>query len=142
MPEQLEFSDLVATGRAPVTGKACLDFRLDLKRALVQDIKECRWSREQIADGMSKLLGYSVSRAQIDAIVAETHRQRLGAEWVPAWVQVTGSTRVLELVCLHSGLYLANEIDHNLAQIARMELTKKRLSRDIDALRKRLAGKV
>jgi hypothetical protein len=125
---------------AYILGEA--DFHLRVKRAAVQDLKECRWSREQVALGLTKLIGREVSLAQIDSILAETKLHRLPAEWLPAWVRVTGSKRLLELLCAECGMYLADVTEHDLAGLAREQLQLEKVSSKIDMLRKRLAEQV
>ncbi|KKL21473.1 hypothetical protein LCGC14_2445110 [marine sediment metagenome] len=111
-----------------------------VKRAAAQDLKECRWSREQVAEGLSKLIGRQISLAQIDAMIAETKTHRLPAELIPAWVRITGSARILDLVCAECGLWLADETEHDLAELSRAELDREKAAGKADELRKRLAG--
>ncbi len=129
-------------GRGPIYERGDLDLHLRVKRAAAQDLAECRWSREQIAEALSKLVGRDVSLAQIDAITAETKNHRMPAEWVPAWVRVTGSRRLLELLCAESGMWLADAIEHDLAELARAQIQSERVNGKIAELRKRVEAKV
>ena len=115
------------------------DLHLAVKRAAVQDLKECRWSRQQIAEGLSTLVGRELSLAQLDAILAETKIHRMPAEWVPAWVRVTGSRRILDLLCAASGFWVADANDRDLADLARAQLDRKRLDKKIHLLQGRFA---
>lgn len=114
------------------------DLPLMIKRYAAMDIRECRRSRDEIADGLSRLLAKHITVAQIDAITAETKANRLPAEWLPAWVRVTGSTRVLDLIVGSSGHWLADNVERDLADLSRAELDRKRLEERICALRARV----
>lgn len=118
------------------------DLHLRIKRAAALDLKACRYSRTEVADAIGRLIGRPVSTAQIDAIVAESHAHRLPAEWIPAWCRVTGSTRILEMLCAEAGLWLADDTEHDLAELARAELNKHKAAERAAVLRKLLAGKV
>jgi hypothetical protein len=141
MSDQLEFSDLLGSGRAAVY-RGSHDLHVALKHAAAKDVKQCPLSRGEIADRISMLVGARITVAQIDAILAESHKNRMPAEWVPAWVQVTGSTRILELLCASANLHLAGEVEHDLADLARAQLQHEKLTNKIEALRKRLAEMV
>ncbi len=117
------------------------DLHLAVKRAAVQDLKECRWSRQQIAEGLSTLVGREVSLAQLDAMLADTKIHRMPAEWVPAWVRVTGSRRILDLLCAAAGFWVADADEHDLADLARAELERERLEKKIHLLQGRFAEK-
>ena len=139
----LDQGDL-ADGRSPFRSyrQDQADLPLLVKRAAAQDLKECRWSREEVAEGLSRLIGRPISLAQIDAMLAETKQHRLPAEWIPAWARVTGSTRILALVCAECGLWLADETEHDLAELARAEMEREKAGARAEELRKRLAEEV
>jgi hypothetical protein len=132
----------IERGRGPIHEQGDLDLHLRVKRAAAQDLKECQWSREQVAEGLSKLVGREVSLAQLDTMTAETKTHRLPAEWIPAWVRITGSTRLLELLCAECGLWLADATEHDLADLARAQIQQERNNGKIDELRKRVEQKV
>jgi hypothetical protein len=117
------------------------DVRLAVKRAMALDLKECRWSREQVADALSRLIGRSITQVQIDAWVAETKEHRLAAEYVPAWVRVTGSTRVLDLLCAEAGCWLADAVEHDLADYGRSILHREQLTARLTMLERQLQGR-
>jgi hypothetical protein len=132
----------VENGRIPIHELGDQDLHLLIKRIAALDLKECRWSREQVAEGLSKLVGRVVSLAQLDTITAETKSHRLPAEWIPAWVRVTGSTRLLDLLCAESGMWMADETEHDLADLARAQIHQERVSGKIVELKKRVSEKV
>lgn len=118
------------------------ELHLLVKRVAAQDLKECQWSREEVAIGLSKLVGRRVSQAQIDAMLAESKTHRLPAEWIPAWVRVTGSKRLLELLCAEAGYWLADATEHDLAELSRVEFERQRAEARAAELRKRLMEKL
>jgi len=114
------------------------DFNIQVKRTAALDIKECRHSREEITIGLSRLVGRQVSIAQIDAMLAESKPHRFPAEWIPAWVRVTGSKRLLDLLCAASGYWLADDVDVDLANMARAEILRDRHGSKASDLRARV----
>ena len=159
MPEIQELSDIgqrrqlalwkdgfdrieVEQGLMPTYERADLDLHLRVKRAAAQDLKGCRWSRQQVTHALSKLVGREVSQAQIDTIIAETKTHRMPAEWIPAWVRVTGSRRLLDLLCAEAGMWLADETEHDLAELARAQIHQERANTRIQELRTRVEAKV
>ena len=118
------------------------DIHARIKLAAAQDLKECRHSRAEVAEGITRLISRPVTLAQINAIVAESHTHRLPAEWIPAWCRVTGSTRILEMLCAEVGMWLSDDMDHDLADLARAELGKQKAAERAAALRKLLAPRI
>lgn len=106
-----------------------------IKTAAALDLKQCRWSRDQVAEGLSAMLKRSITVAQIDAVTSQTHLHQFHLAWLPAWVRITGSRRLLDLICAASGLWAVDAGEWDLAQYARAILTAERL-------RKRLEGSV
>jgi len=106
-----------------------------IKIAASLDLKQCRWSRDQVAEALSAILTRPVSVAQIDAVTSRTHSHQFHLEWLPAWVRITGSRRLLDLVCAASGLWAVDGGEWDLAQYARATLTAEKL-------KKRLEGNV
>lgn len=118
------------------------DLGLAIKRAMVLDLKQCRWSREQVAQELAAIIGRHITVAQIDAWTAETHIHRLPAECVAAWVRLTGSRRVLELICGESGLWLGDPTDRELAEYGRARLRAEKLAAQTEEMRSQLWGQV
>jgi hypothetical protein len=113
-----------------------------LKRVAALDLKECRLSREEVAGQLSVLCGQRITLAQIDALVAEAKPHRLPAAWIPAWVRVTQSARLLELLIAGSGFTLADQTERDLAEMARAEIRRDRAARDASDLRERLEVRI
>jgi hypothetical protein len=118
MSDLAELSDIVS---APM-GAA-------VRLAILTDLRESRLSRDQIAMDVSRDTGRAISRAMIDAFVAETKPHRFPAELIPAWTRVTGSRRLLDLLCSNLGLSIATEEDRDFAELGRTRLRDEKLTR-------------
>ena len=105
---------------------------LTIKTAAALDLKECRWSREQVAEGLTVMLGRPITVSSIDAVTSKTHSHQFHVEWLPAWIRITGSRRLLDLVCAASGLWAVDAGDWDLAQYARATLTAEKLKKRIE----------
>lgn len=116
------------------------DLRALVKDALRHDIRDCPLSRDQIADGIAKLAGRACKRPQIDAWAAETNANNLPAHLVPFWVLTTGSRRLFDLLLASAGLYLADQREHDLAELAQMGIEAGRIRRQRRDIERRLKG--
>jgi hypothetical protein len=113
-----------------------------VKRQATKDAAGSKVSRAAIADRLSRSLGRRITTAVLDAVLSETKPNRFSADWIPAWVQITGSTKLLAMLCEGAGYYLADETTLNLAALARAELGKKKLAQEAADLTAKLRGKV
>jgi hypothetical protein len=112
------------------------DLQLAIKRAAANDVRECRRSRAQIADELSSRTGRSISVAQIDAYLAETKSgHRFPCDLLPAWVQVTGSRRVLDILCAAAGYCLADQTERELAELGRECIRREKSQSRLEALK-------
>lgn len=102
-----------------------------VRSALRADLVASGKSRDQVAVDLADAIGRQVTVEQIDAFVAPSKPHRFPAEWIPAWVQVTGSRRMLDLLCEPLGLSLANEQDRDFAALGRAQITQERLVRKL-----------
>jgi hypothetical protein len=98
----------------------------EIKHIASDDLKRCRYSREQIALALSGQVGRDISIAMIDAWVSSTHQHRFPLDILPAWVRVTGSARLLEFVCNQAGLHLSNDTEFHLAEYGRRVIERER----------------
>jgi hypothetical protein len=100
-----------------------------VRGALQQDLKGCGKSRDQVAFELGFALGKAISVEMIDAFVAPSKKMhRFPAEWIPAWIEVTGSRRLIEALCGVVGLSVATEDDRDFAELGRATLRKQRLA--------------
>jgi len=105
-----------------------------IRKVLKDDLAECGLSRDEVATRLSVRMG-RLSRATLDAYVSETNPNKFPAELIPAWVEVTKSRRVLELLCAEVQCSIATEEDRDFADLARARMKAERLAA-------KLAGRV
>jgi hypothetical protein len=119
------------------SGYADLNGRI--KAAAVADARECRWSREQMAEVLSGALERHITEAQIDAMLATAKEgHRMPADLVAAWVRVTGSRRVIELLCEGTGLCVMDAAERDLAEFGRMVPAREKSEERLGDLRRSL----
>lgn len=104
---------------------------VDVRAILSADLKECEKSREQVALDLSEIVGTRITLAMIDAMVAPTKANRFPAEWIPAWIRVTGSERLFRELCGAAGLFLGSEEDRDFAELGRARLKAEKLERKL-----------
>lgn len=102
-----------------------------VKQAAAEDLRGCKWSREQVAEQLSAALQRNITIAQIDAVLSETHAHRFPLEWLPMWIRITGSRRLLELVCEASSLRVAEPTEMDLAEFARLSLRAEQMKQGL-----------
>lgn len=120
MSERAESSDIsMDSGACDLLRDSLAHLHHSIKQQAARDLRECRYSREHVAERLSWLLGRSITLAQIDAVTAATKAHRFPAEWIPAWIMTTGSRRILELLCGAAGLWAADETDQRFARLGR-----------------------
>lgn len=107
------------------------DKSTDIKSALAADLKGCRYSRADVALKLSGLAGRSITEAMVDAFCAQTKPHRFPADLIAGWVQVTGSTRVLEIACAGTGFQVADETTVRLAEYARAQMRAQALKEEL-----------
>lgn len=113
-----------------------------MKAAAALDIAGCPRSRQEIAERLSLALGRRITVAIVDAVVAQSHPHRMPADWVPAWVSITGSSRLLGLVCAGTGYCVADQLERDLAAYARAVLQREKADHEARELRARLLERV
>ena len=106
-----------------------------IRNALKQDLAQCSLSREEVAIRLTVRAG-RVSLAMLDAYVSETKANKFPAELVPAWIDVTGSRRILDLMCGEVGLSIATEEDRDYAALARAEMQAAALKAKLMSVKK------
>jgi len=100
-----------------------------VKEALVRDLKASPLSRAEVAVRLSREAGRHISLPMIEAFLAPTKPHRFPAELIPAWVLVTGSRCVLEVLCAELGLFPATPEDRDFAELGRTRLLDEKLTR-------------
>jgi hypothetical protein len=116
-----------------------IEFGLAVREALRKDLRALDGlSRDQVADQLSQWAGRKITRAQLDALVADTHQHRFPAELVPVWVRVTGSARILVLICEAAGYWVANETERDLARMAWEQIRREKSAGVVEKLKAKL----
>jgi len=101
-----------------------------VRRVLREDLAECGLSRIEVLGRLAEL-GASTTGAMLDAYVADSKPHRFPAELIPAWVKVTGSRRILDLVCGECGLATATADDQGFAELGRIKLRGEKLAQKL-----------
>lgn len=130
---------------ADITGGTAsgTDFAIEVKRCLQADLRDCRWSRADVAEMLGLAAGRSISEYQLDNWTAETKEgHRFPAELVGAWVRVTGSRRLIDLVCGAAGFVAADQTDRDLAEFGRATLREQKAQAEAERLRGELWGRI
>lgn len=114
----------------PAPGQYNIQVRLRgaLSLALKKALPKSRWV---VADEMSHLLGIEVSKYQIDSWVAESKEgHRMPVEYLPAFVEATGSLEPLQLLNETCKIFMVKAPDALRADIRKDEETIKAKQRD------------
>ncbi|MDE2097827.1 MAG: hypothetical protein KGL39_11310 [Patescibacteria group bacterium] len=127
--------------RSEVHQAQSTDFDLAFKRAMVEDLKAYPYNRRAACEELSTLVGRDISVSMLEAFMAETKTHRMPASMLPAWVRVTRSRRVLDLVCAAAGMWLADETEHDFAEFGRVAIERERLCRSAEVLKEKLWDK-
>ncbi|NPV70315.1 MAG: hypothetical protein HPY55_06675 [Firmicutes bacterium] len=103
---------------------------------LSQALKECPFSRYEAAARMSELVGAEITKAQLDSWTAESKEfHRFPAEYLPAFLKVTGSSEILRLMAELVSCYVLESEEALLAEIGRIDQTKRELTQKERAIR-------
>ena len=112
------------------------DIAVRIKRALVEDLRESKWSRAQIAERLSAEIRRSITEHHIDAFAADSKQgYRFPAEMIGPWIKVTGSRRLLDLICGDAGYHAADETERGLAELGRAQIQREKLDRQLEKLK-------
>jgi hypothetical protein len=95
-------------------------------QVLIDDLRVSRYSRAEVAIKLSEITGRPVSENNIDLWTAPSKPHRFPAELVSAWVRVTGSRRVLELLCEEAGLCAMDAKDLKFAELGRAQIEREK----------------
>lgn len=73
-------------------------FGIQVKKIAVQDLKFAKYSAEEVARAVAALSGRELTLPQLEAFIDPAKPNSFPLEIVPAWVRVTGSRRLLDLL--------------------------------------------
>lgn len=112
-----------------------------VRAALIEAIRKCGKSREELADQMSSLTGTEVTVRRINAFTAESREDyRFPSELARAFCLATGDFSLLRRQAELAGFHLVTETEYELLRLGREYLRQKRASSQVEMLEKRLAG--
>jgi len=147
MSEDYSISDTAAVKRSSGSDHywACmaerLGFDIAVKRAMAKDLECFQYKREYLCQMLSHELGRPISVPQMDAFLAESKSHRLPAAMIPAWVKVTKSRRLLEILCQACGVGVADETERQFAELGRAEIRRRKAESEVSELRSELWDK-
>jgi hypothetical protein len=117
-------------------GDGLLSTGRDIKEALSLDLRQCPWSRVEVCGKLSTMLGREITEATLDAFTAESKQgHRFPADLIAPWVRVTGSRRLLDLLCQWCGFHVADAIEHGFAELGRAQIESEKADAKLKALK-------
>lgn len=110
-----------------------------VQEAIRLTLKDCRLSRDEIADEMSRLLGEKVSVNHIANWAAESKNgYRLPLEWAAAFCVVTNDSRVIKAALRESGINVLDDGEMVFFEIGKAVEEKRERTAKLKANRERL----
>lgn len=116
------------TDHPQTTGKTSIDAAT---RHLISDaLKHTRLSRYEVAARMSEILGWEITKAQIDAWSAESKEQhRFPYVYVGAFCQATGDKTLTRYICELCGGFFIEGVEALELELGKIHEAKKDLSK-------------
>lgn len=144
---QLSFDGYFALPKrqAPVPGSFA--FGLELRNLLAGALKECALSRAEIAGRMTDLMygdagDGEVTKAMLDSWTRSADAWRFPLEALPAFVEATGATWLLDAIAERCGCRILVGEQALLAQLGAVMVEEKRLAERKAALKKSVSPDV
>ncbi len=110
-----------------------------LRGELSEGLRRSGMSRFEIAAKMSELVGTEITKSQLDSWTAESKEyHRFPAEYLPAFCQVTGHKDLLRMMVKLIHCYLLESEEALLAELGRIDQTKRDLMKREKAVRELL----
>lgn len=137
-PKQLDFwAEPLFPVRSAATSIDIERFRGRLKRAMAQAIRECAWSRAEIAARMAQYMAVGqISKTTIDSYTAESKAGHdISLLRFKAFVRATGALWLWDLVVAEEGLTILEGDEARLAEIARLQQEQRAIGQELRALR-------
>lgn len=127
--DQLTFDDLLALPKTPESTAGSLDFGLELRRTLSEALKQTTKSRFEVAGSMSHLLGFEISKHQLDSWCAESRDGwRFPLEYAVAFEVATESFLLTELLARKRGYRIVMGDEIRQVEIGRLEALRAEIS--------------
>lgn len=107
-----------------------LNVSVQLRNELSEGLKRSMLSRYQTAARMSELTGAEITKSQLDSWTAESKEyHRFPAEYLPAFCYATGYKKPLKIMAKMVQCYLLESEEALLAELGKIDQTKKDLAR-------------
>lgn len=136
---QLTIFDMVREHQAAqVNGPQPGTFNLSnqIRQELTNGLKRSPLSRHEVAAQMSDLVGVEITKSQLDSWTAESKDgHRFPAEYLPAFVRVTGHKRLLHIMAELVDCYVLESEVALLAELGHIKESKRELTKREQAIR-------
>lgn len=135
LPPLLALIERAKEAPAAVLPTASLDLDASLRKAVAAAIAGCPLSRPQIADELTRLVGWPVTETTLNAWTAptkETHR--FPAAYLPALVRVTGSLAPLAVLAEAAGAHVVDAQTMLFAERTKLERHIKAARKGLEAI--------
>lgn len=110
-------AELLQVPPAPAEEPGALQYDQRMRQLLNEAIKRCVLDRDEIAERVTRLVGRSITKAQIDAWTGASRPHRFPGDLIPAMCVVLGNVVLLEGLAEAAGCKL---IERNELQLARL----------------------
>jgi hypothetical protein len=143
MSNQLSLFDIVRQHQKDKLSSACeagsFDIGQRLREMLSEGLRQCDFDRYEAAARMSRLVGCEITKSQLDSWTAESKEgYRFPAEYLPAFVNVTGYKEPLRVMAEMVQCYLLESEEALLAELGKIACQKEELSKKEKAVREYL----
>ena len=107
-----------------------------LRGEISEGLRQSGTSRFEVAARMSELCGVEITKSQLDSWTAESKEyHRFPAEYLPAFCHVTGYVEPLRVMAQMVRCYLLESKDALMAELGKIDQTKRELSKREKAVR-------
>lgn len=134
--EQLSLFDIIREQqkkKAPgqdILEAGSLNVSLRLREELSKGLKQCTYSRYEVAARMSELIGGEISKSQLDSWTAESKdAHRFPAEYLAAFCAATGYKQPLRMMAELVQCYLLESEEALLAELGKINQLRKDLGK-------------
>jgi len=115
------------------------EFSFRVRASITRTTRKSKFSREQIADKMSELMGRKITASTIYNFSSESHHDhRFPAELLPFWIKATGDNSILELLAEASGCQVLSGQEALYADLARLDRQAEEIKRKRAVIRSKL----
>jgi hypothetical protein len=132
-PRQLTLLDLIKEDEERSLGEPAqgsFNISRQLRHLLSEGLKRTHLSRYEVAARMSELVGVEITKAQLDSWTAESKEyHRFPAEYLPAFVWVTGYKEPLRMMARMVRCYLLESEEALLAELGKIDQVRRDLAR-------------